>query len=395
MKKDWKYIVYLSVVIGLFVAVKLMSPKQYSWNVSLAHEVKDPYGTFALTRLLPSIFPHHKIGNSYKTIYELRDSLHQKQNIIILATRFDAGKEDIDVLLSHVESGATVLISANSFSGKLADTLALETYDNLFRQKNVFNRKDTAYVRFTNPLMDTTQHYLLPRDNAHNYFGKLDSAKATVIAKNDFDEPVTISIARGQGKLLLNCTPLMFTNIHLLSKNNSQFASQTLSYLPDRDVYRTEFYHLGRMEASTPLRFILTNEPLSWAYYILLFSILLFMAFESKRKQRIIPIIKPLSNTTLEFVATIGNLYYQSRDHKNIAEKKIQFFFDQIRNAYYVNTHQRDEHFITTLSGKSGQPAEFVRSLVTLIDKILTVPQVSQEELLSLNEQLEKFWNQQ
>jgi hypothetical protein len=30
----------------------------------------------------------------------------------------------------------------------------------------------------------------------------------------------------------------------------------------------TEYYHLGRMESTTPLRFILTNEPLRWGYYI-------------------------------------------------------------------------------------------------------------------------------
>ena len=56
MNKDWKYILYLSIVIGVFVVVKLMSPKQYSWNVTLAHESKDPYGTYALNNLLPSLF---------------------------------------------------------------------------------------------------------------------------------------------------------------------------------------------------------------------------------------------------------------------------------------------------------------------------------------------------
>lgn len=392
--KDWKYILYLSLVIGIYVAVKLMSPKQYSWNVSLAHEVKDPYGTYALNNLLPSLFQNQQIKNSYKTVYELKDSIIQQENIIVFATRFDAGKEDVDAMLSHAEKGGTVFISANSFSGKLADTLALATQDNLFSQDNVFNRKDTASMHFVNPTLDTAQLFYYSRDNVHNYFGKLDSAKATVITRNDFGQAVTIVIPRGKGTLILNCTPLAFTNIHLLAKENSRFVSGTLSYLPNRDVYWTEFYHLGRMEAGTPLRFILTNEPLSWAYYILIFAILLFMIFEAKRKQRIIPIIKPLANTTLEFVATIGNLYYQSSDHKNIAEKKIQYFFDQVRNHYYLNTSVRDEFFISSLAGKSDNTAESVRDLLKLIDRILSSSEVSKEELIKLNKEIEKFWKQ-
>ena len=76
------------------------------------------------------------------------------------------------------------------------------------------------------------------------------------------------------------------------------------------------------------------------------------MVFEMKRKQRIIPVINPLANTTLEFVGTIGDLYYQSAEHKNIAEKRIHFLMDQIRAKYWINTDKLDEIFIQTLSPK-------------------------------------------
>ena len=125
-----------------------------------------------------------------------------------------------------------------------------------------------------------------------------------------------------------------------------------------------------------------------------IFSILLFMIFEAKRKQRIIPVIKPLTNTTLEFVATIGNLYYQRSDHKNIAEKKIQFFFDQIRNHYYLNTSHRDENFVNSLAGKSDNNSDSVRILLTLIDHILSTSYIDKKELITFNKALEKFWKQ-
>lgn len=391
MRKDWKYILYLCIVIGIYVAVKLSETKQHNWMVTLAHEDKEPYGTYAFDQLLPSLFQNSSIKNSYKTFYELKDSLKSNENVIILATSFGADKADTKEILNYVSNGGNVFISAHYFNDYFSDTLGLKTKDYLFKDGNMFNKQDTALIHFTNTSFDSTRSYPYKRDNIHNYFSQLDSAKATVIAKNDQFLPVTLRLPIGKGQLLLNCTPMAFTNIYILSASNNEFISNTLSYLPKHDVLRTEFYHLGRMEASTPLRFILTTETLKWAYYIVLISILLFMIFEAKRKQRIIPIIPPLSNTTLEFVSTIGNLYFQKGDHKNIAEKKIQFFLEQVRATYFISTTQRNEQFIIALAKKSGNSEEKTRALIKTIELILSNAQIDKQVLLSLNEQLESF----
>ena len=184
---------------------------------------------------------------------------------------------------------------------------------------------------------------------------------------------------------------MIFTNIYLLNEQNHQFVSALLSYLPENILRRTEYYHLGRMEATTPLRFILTTEPLRWAYYISIIALLVFIIFEAKRKQRIIPIVKPLTNTSLEFVATIGTLYYERGDHKNIAEKKIHFLFDQIRTHYLLNLHNQNEGLVFVLAKKSGAPEQTVRELITLIDQITAKEKISSAELTDLNKAIEKF----
>jgi predicted nucleic acid-binding protein len=99
-----------------------------------------------------------------------------------------------------------------------------------------------------------------------------------------------------------------------------------------------------------------------------------------------------LTNTTLEFVSTIGNLYYQRGDHKNIADKKIQFFFDYLHAHYYVTTTQRNENFVSLLARKSGVGEQTVRSLINTINQILLKEKISKEELTSLNTLLEKFY---
>src|SRR5688500_1595696 len=102
MKKDWKYILFLSVIFGVYVWVQLTSKKQHSWTLSLDYTNKDPYGAEALYRLLPGMFPGGVKVNT-KTFYELKDSLKIDDNLLVLAQRFDPGQEDIETLLHLVE----------------------------------------------------------------------------------------------------------------------------------------------------------------------------------------------------------------------------------------------------------------------------------------------------
>ena len=73
-----------------------------------------------------------------------------------------------------------------------------------------------------------------------------------------------------------------------------------------------------------------------------------------KRKQRPIPVIELLKNSTLEFVETVSGVYLSRHDNNSIASKKIQFWFDRIRNRYYLSTNDTGEYFVLQLQKKSG-----------------------------------------
>jgi hypothetical protein len=111
MKKDWKYIAFLTLLFGIYVFVQLNAKKQHSWVLSLDYLDKEPYGAAALYRLLPSLFPVG-VQVSGKTFYELKDSLTQSENLFVLAKDFDPGKEDVEALLAFAEKGHTVFLSA-------------------------------------------------------------------------------------------------------------------------------------------------------------------------------------------------------------------------------------------------------------------------------------------
>src|SRR5690606_21049384 len=122
----------------------------------------------------------------------------------------------------------------------------------------------------------------------------------------------------------------------LLKKDNQKYAAAILSYLPDEPIFYDYHEKVGQELGSSPLRFILSKPALRAAWYLGLISLVLFMIFNAKRKQRIVKVIKPLENTTVAFTKTIGNLYYETKDHNNLIDKKITYFLEYIRRVYYL-----------------------------------------------------------
>ena len=391
MKKDWKYMVYFSAAILFYLAIKLLSPRDLDWTITYHNEDKNPFGAFVLSDLIQSLFPSSEIHRSNFTIYELYDTLQKPVNFLSLSTSFSPGKEDVEALLKNIELGGNAFIAAQYFSGVFADTLSLNTSDYFFESvTRPFNQNDSSSLHFTNQTLQQASMCWFPRKNIHNYFSDSDST-TSIVAENDLSLPVTVKITRGKGTMYLNSTPLTFSNAYLLNEDNYQFAELSLSHLPDRETYWTEFYHLGRLEAQSPLRFILTNEPLRWAYYCAILSLLLFIVFEVKRRQRIIPIVKPLTNTTLEFVSTIGNLYYQSNDHKNIAEKRILFLFEQLLSKHNIHTQATTDESIHIIARKTGNAEDDVRVLFDAIHKVQNKREITADELKDLTKKIDRF----
>ena len=142
------------------------------------------------------------------------------------------------------------------------------------------------------------------------------------------------------------------------------------------------------------MRVFLSHPELKWAYFIALFSLLFFVLYEIKRRQRIIPVADPLQNTTVEFVNVVGQVYYQQHNNLNIASKKVAFFLEQVRSRYQLKTNVFDPEFIETLINKSGVDADLVAQIFKYIDLVQTGKQISDKELIQLNHLTEQFYKQ-
>src|SRR5690606_2354791 len=176
------------------------------------------------------------------------------------------------------------------------------------------------------------QAYLFDKDTYHSIFIEIDSLNHTVLGQSQLysqelvlknPEVNYIAIDHGEGKILLHTTPQTFTNYFILDEDNHKYVTGALAYLPKKKtLYWDEYKKDGGKFQTSPLYILLGNKNLKWAYYFTLLGVLLFIIFEGKRKQRAIPVVKPLENQTYNFTRTIAGLYLDRKDFKQIASKK-------------------------------------------------------------------------
>lgn len=378
----------------LMVLAELLIPKPLNWTITLSSDDKNPYGAYALYQVLPELFPPQKVSHNHLTIYEM-DTAPLQRNYLILAEQFAPDRADAEVLLEKAAAGADVFISAHHYGSTFADTLGLHIKNQRFDfsgEEAFFEpEKDSVYLHFTNPQ--------LPQERFAYTFNALPvsfdslAPEAEVLAVNHLQQPVFIRRPWGKGQLYLSTTPLAFSNYYLLEGKNHRFVETALSYLPPASLHWTEFYQSGRLESSSPLRFVLSQAELRRAYYFGMIVLLLFILFGLKRRQRPIPVMEAPGNTSLQFAGTIGQLYFQQGDHRNIALKKITYLNEHIRSYYRLHPAWHDPAFVQQLAVKSSKEEENIRQLAKQIHQAETQSQISTADLLKLNKAIQTFYH--
>ena len=131
----------------------------------------------------------------------------------------------------------------------------------------------------------------------------------------------------------------LFTNYFLLHKNNLAYFFNAVSVLPAdvRSITWNEYYlYKPKEKQRNPNLFrVLWRYPaFRWALITGLGSLLLYILLGMRRKQRSIPVTPRLKNESLDFVKTMGRLYYDRKDHHDMASKMAIHFQEHLRVRY-------------------------------------------------------------
>lgn len=376
MRKEWKYYLILGGALLLLILIELLAPTPTDWTFTLHHKHKSPYGTFILFENLSYLFPEQSVNAQYRSLYELQEQGYEQENILIFAAEFSPDEQDTEVLMDILDSGGYVFATARAFGGKLANTLKLETDTRL--KESIVQEKDTLEIR-----------------ESLYYFSAYDSARMEVLARSENGDPVLLRLNKEEGALILSSVPQTYTNYFMLEDTLAQEAAQSLSFLPVRDVLWNEYYHLGRMEPTTPLRFLLSVPALRWAVYLSLAGLILFMIFESKRRQRAVPVVVPPRNSTLDFIQTVSNLFMRASNHQEMAKKKIIYFREYLLTQFRLDGEWQDQHFRERVAHKTAKSPEEVDKVFDFILTIKGKQDLSSKELLVLNQYIDRFYTQE
>lgn len=389
MKKRRFYII-LGLLVVLYTLVMVLRPKPLDWTVTLERRDKNPYGSYIAYRQLGDLFSGARITSEQLPAYNLLgDTTLHHTAYVMIAPQGELAAEDVGSLLAYIARGNSAFISAFGFSRFLTDTLHFQVSRPL---AGVLDG-DSGRVNLTNRALATDTGYGFRDLTLNSYFVRLDTARAEVLGQTLGGKPDFIRMTVGRGTLYLHTAPLAFSNYFMLCGDNHTYTERVLSYLPRQAtrLYWDEYYKAGPAYRGSLMRFLLTHLHLRWAWWLGLLAIVLYVFFQSKRRQRAIPLKVPMSNSSLEFVSTISGLYWDRHDNKNIAEKKITYFLERVRSRLQLSTERLDPAFIGALARKSGSSEPLARELVGLIIQVRSSAKVSDTLLLQLNRQINAF----
>lgn len=386
--KDFKlYLIAASLLLLVYVVIQYNKPKALSWSPTLYYGDKIPFGTYVLYDRLNDMFPGAAITNTNKSIYAEFDEQLKPGNYIIIARRIVVTKEDFGRLIKYISAGNTVFMSTFNWSGKLSEELKIET--------GVEGTDERKLINFTNPSLRQLKDYSFSNDISSQYFSQFDTTRATVISRNTAGDANYISYKFGKGTLLLCANPELFTNFSLLTPQGADYAQRALSYLPAKqNIYWDEYQNHDIITDGSPVRVFLNNPSLQWAYYLSLLLLFIYILFEMKRRQRVIPVVEPLKNSTVDFINVVGRVYYEKRDNADIAYKKVLYLLNHLREKYQLKTNKLDNEFIEALVNKTGVAPSLASELVNYISYLDQQTKVNDHELIVLNQLIEKFYSQ-
>jgi len=393
-KKSKRILLAFGVALIAIIIIEFVKPKPLNWKDNYTVESKIPFGCYIISEEIEGLF-NNKISTEIideDPFLFLRDSSYQQNSMyLFINSSIGFDKRQYEKLTSFVEQGNTVFISSRSFGSVFNDSLGIDTYT-----YNYIFEEESNPTFFSKTFEKDSTKFSYKKGVYQSTFTEIDTLKTTALGYfhveggNDLEEINFVKIPFGKGNFYLHSLPEAFSNYYLM-EGNQQYVANLLSYVNPSKIYIDNYLKAGRKVVSSPMRFVLNETSLKWAYYLIMVGLLLFVVFKGKRVQRIIKVIEPLENSSIEFTKTIGDLHFQHKDFGNIIQKKITYFLEKIRSQYYLDTNSLDKEFCKKLAQKSNTNVEETTQLINTIKLLKGKSLHNEQDLINLNKLLEEF----
>ncbi|MBK1894257.1 hypothetical protein [Chryseobacterium paridis] len=385
MNKTFKIYAIIFIIIMVILALLEVNKKEVTdWRKNFDLNEKSPFGLFVFNKESKDLFG----GNLKKidqTPYEYYNQ-NKKTSHNILVVEKEIDKESWRSILGQVSTGSDAMLIVSKIPKEISDSIGYYDSQISFNDQNVLKLTDKNYLN------DFINLDKFPSGRGFSYIKPGVEILGKTVEKDNIDQANFIKVKFGKGNIYVHCEPLFLTNYYLLKPGNVRYAQDVFSYLNDKET--VWFVEAADAKATSRffMRFILSKPALKYAWWVFLAGLILFIFFNAKRKQRIVPIIEPLKNTSVDFVKSIGNLYLQEGDFHDMMAKKAQYFLNKVRMDLLIDTQNLDDEFAKKLQLKTGKTIEIINEAIVLIRKAQDpYASVMKEDLTRMNKILDEI----
>ncbi len=419
----------------------------FNWRQSYNATGDEPYELGVLHELLENNVYQGEFSDLKQPYSESLDELDpsQKYNLIAIKRLFYPDTAEIRALLQFISKGNTLVLSSENISPLLALALShgMDTITTL--GKHLTAEEHYAYVpdsvhqayqetdswAVMDSIHDAYKNALQQKVNAYSYLKKAESTKSINLLsgsgqtatlsmpyKNEILEhqwmyvntdvfsnarvlfqfeaqklPTAVQFGIGDGQVLICSTPVLFTNYFIRKQEHFTLINELFNTIPKSAILFDDVRRFktnwptnngsGTTLSQSPLSFILSQRALRWAWFTLLGTVLLFVLFRSKRKQRIIPLVKPNRNTTLAYAQLLGSLQLKEKQNNVKAQEIFQHFMQHLRarNRWHGNANEALKQKLLKLAPDLNREIEIVVHLGTMASN---QHQISDQQLINL-----------
>lgn len=413
MKKDRTIIIVFAVIGALLLLYFVFfadDGKRFQWYESYRADSDQPYGTMFIRKILEDYRPKARfVFNDRTPLKHLLDTVRAKKNntYVFIGQSIFLDEKDVAALVDFIDSGGDAFIASLT----PPEALLKSVYSNECGAPILFheNETDSINMNFFHDTLRTDQGFQFAfryesedRPYSWSYIDDAvfcDSTRMLVpLGSQEGSHVNFVKIPAGKGNLYLHSNPLVFTNYFLSKAEKVEYASGVFTHLEGEDIIWDEYSKIpfsGKKNAyNSPLYYILQQPSLKYAWWLLLLTVFLYILFVAKRQQRVIPVLEPKTNTSLEFVNLISTLHYQNQNHLDMARKKMKYFLYFVRSKYGIHAERFNEPQIRKLAEKAKVNLAEVQ---VIFDQYYLIEERFQQaieanRLLNLYNSIEKFY---
>lgn len=413
-------IAFVLILVAFFL-MKGAAPK-FDWSEHYREGSKDPYGTYVVYNLLENYFPAHDLKDIKKSVFDdlpSGDSI-SNANYVFVGEGLYMDTADVNQLLSFVEMGNTAFISSKTVPYDLMFYVYYEECNDYFWDDYTFYQDTIGSFTLLHNKLKTEQPLdfkYIKKDKAGEYnWHFIDTVffcdqEYGFIKLGTFNDGYVnfAKIKYGNGYFYFHTNPIAFSNIQLLDQVGLNYANKVFAHLDEGPLFWDSYSRVqesvsrrrnqiqnysAERELATegPLSYILGEQALKWAWYLLLATAFLYLLFRAKRNQRIIPVYEGNKNTSLEFISTIGSLYFLQNDHKKLCVQKMKLFLNYVRERYSIPTKEINAVFVNKLHAKSEVSTEHLNKIFEFYKNIKESNFISDNTLGDFHAALDTFY---